>query len=334
MRWWGRPLVAVAAVVCLGTSAARVRSQAPTAFAVAIVGDDGVLVPVARFDEGTWERIWRGPGKVADVPATLDAVPRTWYPPDGAIPAEWFLWLVDDPQVVLSPFDPRAARRVSIARPIVVKAACLDQVGLQTDYRGPGTEAGGSSNRPKAGLALTTAAVRVEQATKVDPASAVAQPIAGRARLSFHRAEEEQIEVLEPAHQKLVPPFKERRALPVTWTSMVRLGATQAPSKTYYLEGEVRYGSIVMSGHVWMQMDGTREVTDAEVMITDADREAVRHRVPLGILRVGDRRFWVFQTAQHGRESYETVEVGGQGQRPLTLLEVAGGGCEDVGSRK
>jgi len=145
---------------------------------------------------------------------------------------------------------------------------------------------------------------------------------------AFHRAEDDHLEILDARERPSLLPFAARRSVPVRWTKVVRLGTAQAPDRTYYLEGDVTYSpTAVMVGHVWMQISADRETTDAEVVLTDADHKLAKTRTPVGIIRAGDRRFWVFETDAWEHETYEIVEASGQGQRPLSLLEVAGGGC-------
>jgi hypothetical protein len=325
-----RTLLRAAAAIVSGAAvgaAPGAAAQAPESFALAIVGEDGLLVPIARFDGTAWEKIWAEPN--AAVPASLEAVPTSWFPPDGRPPSQWHLWLVRDPQAAATPFEARTARVLTVERPAGAVARCQTQVALQTDYRGGGvaSAAGSTKTRTKAGVALSVASLRMEQATSLAPDSPLASVAADRAALAFHRAEEDQIEILEPEVRKTLPPLAVRRTTKVVWTSIARLGVAQAPAKIWYLEGETRYGSVVMTGHVWLQVDRDRETPDAEVVITDQDRREVRVRQPLGVLRVGDRRFWIFETQHWESESHEIVEVSGQGQRPLTLLEVAAGGC-------
>ena len=78
-----------------------------------------------------------------------------------------------------------------------------------------------------------------------------------------------------PPSEAAARAFAVRRAVPVRWTKVLRLGTAQANDRTYYLEGEVSYTPDARSaaGHVWLQVRGEREATDAEVVLTDADRQ-------------------------------------------------------------
>lgn len=318
----------LAAVLGLLLASAPLRSQTPASFAVAVVDAAGVLEPVAQFDGASWARIWDEPTPKADVPATLEKIPAAWFPPDGRIPSTWHLWLIDDPRAVAAPFEERVGQALTIGAPTVIHTGCLERVGLRTSYQSPTPQAAGSDRRPdKVALALTQPSIRVEQATLLQPDSPLIATLLDRAAPAFHRAEEDQLELLEAAARKDVPAFAARRTAPVRWTRAIRLGVAQAPRRTFYLEGEAVYGAIVMTGHVWVQIDRDRDTLDAEVAVTDTDRKEVRVRTPLGVLRLGERRFWVFDVRAWEHALYEIVEVSGQGARPATLLEVSAGGC-------
>jgi hypothetical protein len=317
-----------AAALSLPLASALLLSQEPIGFAVAVVDTAGVLEPVAQFDGTTWARIWDEPKPKLDLPAALDQIPPPWFPPDGRIPSAWHLWLIDDPRVAAAPFEERAGQAVTIGAPTVIDTGCLERVGLRTSYQSPTPQAGAADRRlDKIGVALTVPSIRVEQAAILPPDSSLITSVLDRAVPAFHRAEEDQLELLEAAARKGVPAFAARRTAPVRWTRVIRLGVVQATRRTFYLEGETVYGAIVMTGHVWVQIDRDRDTLDAEVAITDADRKELRVRTPLGVVRLGERRFWIFDVRAWEHVLYEIVEVSGQGARPATLLEVPAGGC-------
>jgi hypothetical protein len=325
-----RNIARVVGVVSLMLAAASLLAQEPQAFDAAVVTEEGLLTPFARFDGATWERLWREPGeKPASAPSL--PVPREWYPPDGQAPKTWHLWLMDDPRAAASPFEQRAARALAVHGLEVFPAHCLSQVGLRVDYRGPDARQVPANQFPKrkAGIALSVGSPRIDPPTVIEPDSPLAKVVLDRATQPFHRAEEDQIEILDARERtKLqIPPFTTRRGLPVKWTRVTRVGTAQASERVYYLEGEVEYSSsAIMSGHVWVQMSGGRDTVDADVVLTDSDRKLARSRTALGVIRAGDRRFWIFETSQWEHETYEVIEVSG-GQRPSSLLEVAAGGC-------
>ena len=67
-------LVAVV-LASIGTGLAR----QPEAFVVAIVRDDGLVLPIATHDRGRWRTPWPGPTKEAEVPVRLDDCPLAWW---------------------------------------------------------------------------------------------------------------------------------------------------------------------------------------------------------------------------------------------------------------
>ena len=302
------------------------QSPEPVAFALAVVDAAGVLEPVARFDGTTWERIWDEPKPKTTTPASLDQVPPDLFPPDGRVRPEWHLWLIADPRAISAPFEERAALPITVSAPIVLRVGCTERMALASSYRAD-PPADGDAHRVKAGVALSEKGLHVEQPILLPPDSPLLTTITDRAVSAFHRAEEDQLELLEPFARREVPPFAARRTAPVKWTRGVRLGVAQAPRRTYYLEGETAYGAVVMTGHVWVQIDRERDTLDAEVALTDPGRKEVRVRTPLGVVRAGDRRFWVFEVQVWEHAFYEIVEASGQGGRPATLVEAPAGGC-------
>jgi hypothetical protein len=307
----------------------RVDSQPQADFAVGVVRHDGILIPFARFDGATWDRIWVEPGRKLAVPASLDAVPAAWFPPDGHVPDKWHLWLPDDARAT-SPFEMRQARPITVQQPVRFEAACLTGAGLQTDYRDPEDRQQPASAHPRlnAGLALTVPTVRVDLTVELEPASPLARWATEHATLPFHRAEDRHLENYDKSERLPLDPIATRRSTPVQWTKVLRLGTAQASDRTYYLEGEVKYApKSVMVGYVWLQVSGDREASDAEVVLTDEDRALALNRVLLGVVRVGDRRFWIFEKHQSDSESFEVVDASDLGKTPVSVLEIAAGGC-------
>jgi hypothetical protein len=94
----------------------------PAAFAVAVVRNDGTLVPVGTFDG------------------------RAWTPADSAPAASWHVWLMDDPAVKTSPFAPRTSRPVTTTA-VPGSQRCLTTTGLAEaagdDLLGVATSAAG-----------------------------------------------------------------------------------------------------------------------------------------------------------------------------------------------
>jgi hypothetical protein len=63
---------------------------AQSAFTVAVVRDDGVVLPVATHDRGRWRTPWPGPAKEAEVPVRVEDCPLAWWGLPSA-PTTWTL---------------------------------------------------------------------------------------------------------------------------------------------------------------------------------------------------------------------------------------------------
>ena len=61
----------------------------PQRFTLAIVGDDGRLVPFAAYDGGRWEKAWPEADEEPGGTPTLDNVPSVWRTRGDPVPLVW-----------------------------------------------------------------------------------------------------------------------------------------------------------------------------------------------------------------------------------------------------
>jgi hypothetical protein len=90
-------------------------------FMVGVLNSDGVLEPLAIFNGGKWTAPWPGPGDGSPVPASVTAIPRSWWP--GFSAQGWRAAL------------PIGERTLRITAALKVKAGCDDAVALKTDFK-------------------------------------------------------------------------------------------------------------------------------------------------------------------------------------------------------
>jgi hypothetical protein len=302
-------------------------APAPPGFGLAVVRMDGLLVPIGWFNGTAWDATWPEPGRHVEVPATLASIPNGWMP--GRIPERWHLWMLDDPMVRASPFEPTQARSVNVLGPVRYHAHCVIAVGLKTDFTA-GSESSIEDTahpKPKAGLALTQPDTRVESIVTVDPGSELGKWVAARAVIRFNRAEDALRETEDLANPSRLPDGPDRKKTPIKWTKILRRGTAQGAVKTYYVEGEKDYGATVTTGHVWLQFDRERETADSEVELSDIDRKGSTFRHPLGVIRAAARQYWIFQATGYESEDYEIFELLGPERPPRLVLRASGGGC-------
>jgi hypothetical protein len=114
------------------TKAASPLEQTPAMPAVAVVLSDGKLLPLGAFPAGGWRLLPWPHHDVAQaqpsapVPASVAAIPRSWFAPLPALPVTWRL----------QPINGRATV-VHAASPTRWQVASFDAVGLATDYVDP-----------------------------------------------------------------------------------------------------------------------------------------------------------------------------------------------------
>jgi len=166
-------IVSLLGVVPLGGA-----PRPPVTFAV--LREDGILIPFATFD-GKWKNPWPRPAVEAEVPITLTDVPKKWWP-DGRVQREWTLWQAGG-----------AFRRLTVEAPAWVRAQCVSNVGLRTDFKSDMTlPTPETMPYPKAGLVTSAGAeaVKVDPITVLDPSSEEWQQLLKQVEPEFRPAEE------------------------------------------------------------------------------------------------------------------------------------------------
>jgi rhodanese-related sulfurtransferase len=112
-------LLVVLVAVTAGVAPAPVGAQKP-AFTLAVLRQDGILLPFATFDHA-WTNYWPEPRPTFEVPISLEDVDEKWWP-DPRLRVDWLLWLPD------------GRRLLKALAPVWFRAQCAN-IGLRTDYR-------------------------------------------------------------------------------------------------------------------------------------------------------------------------------------------------------
>ena len=100
--------------------ATSLAAPTPSPFVIALVRDDGVMLPIASQDRGRWRAPWPGPAKEAEVPVRLEDCPLAWWGLPST-PREWVLHVPGE--------SPRA---VTADRVTWVRSYCRQQVALHS----------------------------------------------------------------------------------------------------------------------------------------------------------------------------------------------------------
>jgi len=298
---------AIAAGVAAVALVAALEAAQPRrgALGVGVLRRDGVVIPFAAFDGKNWSSSWPVPALDVTVPINVRAVPAKWWGPSGPLET-WQAWLDKPGESALE------ARPLRVLHPDWVDVPCRRQIGLRTDYRAerplpPRTE----QPFPKDGLAVSPD-----------------QPVD---RIEIAPMESSDVRVLIPA---LRGAFNDaERALEEKYTHPISRASREGVEPTieavyafgdnarvYYVEATRTYRKLPLPpgectatgfGTGWFVRDGTgvRMLAMTVDLVNCADRYGASYMLPLGVLRLNDRLFWIAQFSGWDHERFVVLEI-------------------------
>ena len=166
-------------LIAAASLAPAVPLAAPNAapFVVALVRDDGVMLPIASHDGGRWRMPWPAPAKEAEVPVRLEDCPLAWWGLPAA-PRAWTLYVPGD-----------APRTIAADRPTWVRSYCRQQVALHSrEATRPLLRFADGERAPTYGVAVAGPA-EVTLPRLVDPESDEARQLLDGLQHAFNREE-------------------------------------------------------------------------------------------------------------------------------------------------
>ena len=288
-------------------------SDAPrAAFAVGVLRRDGVVIPFAAFDGKRWGRHWPLPSADLTVPINLQSVPKRWWGPTRALDT-WQAWTSDAPQTL------------RVTQPDWVNVHCVRQVGLQTGYRvaaptPPRTE----QPYPKDGLVVSPPQP-VERIELVSPTAPEVRTFATELREAFNKAERDvQANHGHPVSQR------GREGIDPTVEAVYAFGDT---SRVYYMEAIRPYRKLggyeceaMAFGTGWfVRENGRVRALTMAIDLLRCDRSGASYMLPLGVMRIDGRLFWLAQFSGWDHERFAVLEI-----KPKAVEVAAntwGGGC-------
>lgn len=294
---------AMGALACVSTPDARgLRGLDERHYGVGVARVDGTIIPFAEYDDGRWRRMWSGTERRSyQVPITLDDVDEDW-------------WGNVDPSVAWQFWKAAAgpqALTVTGIRP--VSTPCSATVGLTTDYQPPAPPPPDVAPYPKAGL-VTTAPITFEPIAPVARGSETWQRVNDAIERSFDGLELRQLFGMRWGHPI---PSDERRRMPVNLNVLLHVPG----SRFYYLEATREYrdpdppvdappcGLVTyISGFLWRNDQGELVPVSINTLVSYCHLEEAIYLWPLGVIREGERDYWVVQTAGWTGEAYGVIE--------------------------
>jgi hypothetical protein len=323
----GLPSFLVIAAVWLAPVVVDTAPLSPSdAFVLAVVRDDGVMLPVATHDRGRWRTPWPGPAKEAEVPVRFEDCPLAWWGLP-APPREWTLHVPGE-----------SPRLVTADRISWVQSYCRQQVVLHSRAATrPLLRTADGLRAPKYGVAVAGPA-QVELPRAVAPESSEARTLMDALQSTFNR--EERLMLARDYFAAYTPSVDadSRDRMPVGAIT-IHEGAGQAGSPTYFVELERRYPRrqpahlrwcdevTYMAGWVRSGGDGRLDLTPVTRAVTSCLLDTAQRATPLAVVRTPRGPAWLLELS---RPDFEVLGIflapEGEKADPLVIREI--GRCE------
>lgn len=277
-------------------------AQDESPFVLGILRQDGVVLPFASFTGKDWESSWPDDVRWIELPLTLGDVPKKWWGKPGP-PSQFTIWRDGTPQ-----------GRLQLDKPVMVSAACTRRVAISSDYRAKELPPPPAVRPyPKDGLVIS-GPQRVEPLTTVPPGSP-----------EWNAARSVLADPLERAEMRAINLFtdwdhpvkhSERKKVPIELEAIYRAPMDREGWVAYHVEAVKRYApgkedegcGLVTSATGWIGAGpGKKQWTQLSARITYCDRRGVSYFLPLGLMHLRGRTYWIYQSSGYEHERYYVV---------------------------
>src|SRR5262245_20614055 len=310
-----RVLTSIAALTVIALAPGRVSAggQQTDHLVLAVVRNDGILLPFAAFNGRKWAAPWPflqrnfGPTTI-ELPVNLASVPRQWW--GGKEPGVWRLW----------PRNAETARPLTLSTPAMIRIGLTRQIGIRTDQPPVLTPVPPFELPfPKIGIAVA-GETPVTPIVSISLLSATWKTFAGALLADINKAEDRMLSAIgastnwrHPVKREVraeVPPELEAWYLTAVGTGDQGLSYIEAVKK-YPLQPEDEGCGLETFVSGWVHHDGAlrqKMKTTLNAVVTYCDRRGVSYMLPFGQIRVNDRVHWLVQMSGRDHEWYAVVE--------------------------
>lgn len=304
---------------------------------IAVLREDGALIPFAQYGNGGWFNPWPKPRDAAPsiyaettevIPNSLGNLPEPWFKQCGKLSATWYFWSSDATPTLL-----RASKVVQVENHSQNNWAILTDLPKKT------------SNDP--GHRIIAVALnaneKIEPMNEIKTDSLEVAEIVPFVKEMFDEAETDELNRIRAdrtASIELSTPLftsssERRKMIAMSITKVYRSNAKLNGEHLYYFEAEKQYANPVATtgqdcndvsifqGWISQSDKGGLGSLDSRLFLTNCDRKGPSTTTPLGSMTLKNETFLFI--SEHGweDESYIILELDNSGLH--RVLETFGG---------
>ena len=281
-------------------------------FVLGVLRRDGVVIPFASFGGKNWESRWPDELRWTDLPITLGDVPPRWWGKAGP-PSSLTIWA-----------EGTARGSIHLDRPVMITPACERRIGVTSDYRSTEIPPPPSVRPyPKEGL-VTSGPEPIVLPLRVSQGNA--EWVAATKVLAGPMDAAEQSAINQFTDWKHPVKRDDRKKIPIEIEALYRAPMDAEGWTAYHVEVIKRYPpgpkdegcGLVTSATGWVAIGPKgKHWTQLYARITYCDRKGVAYFLPLGLMNLRGRRYWIFQASGYDSEGYAIVRPTSKAIEPV-----------------
>ena len=274
-------------------------TQEQARFTLGVLRRDGAVLPFAAFDGKRWSAPWPATASALDIPIALDDVPERWWGKPGPA-TEMVAWS-----------DGASLGRLRLERPVRLPIMCEARIAVRSSYKSkqpppPPFE----QPFPKDGVVIS-GGHPIERLSSVPKDSAEWTNTQRAIGAEFDKAEDRAAGAFTAWRHPV--PRGARPRFPIEVEAIYRAPMDEPEWDAYYVEAIREYPpgpedegcGLVTFVAGWIRIGPKNKVLfDLDGQIAYCDRKGGSYMLPLGLIRVAEKTYWIYQISGFDREWY------------------------------